>query len=314
MSSSSPLVSIIIPTFNREDLILETLDSVLAQTYQNWECLVIDDGSTDRTARLEDELVRKDPRFQYHLRPALYPKGACCARNYGFSLSKGEYIQWLDDDDLLAPAKLELQVKALENSDKNLVATCAWDLFWPGKELALKDILEGKEITDCKGFFSQMAKTRSFIPPLAYLTPKKIAILAGGWNTKLKINQDAEYFTRVILASKAIKNVENCYVLYRSHEGKRISSQKNSERLQSLIYSLRLMHAHLKADQIESKSYFNMKLKRLFFGFWHSDKEILEKHSFFFKENDINLKLSRFYILRYYIYKKIYPWYRKYLK
>ena len=309
-----PMVSIILPAYNRENLILETLNSVTAQTYQTWECLVIDDGSTDRTAEIVKDFARKDPRILYHLRPDLYPKGACGARNYGLSLSKGEYIQWLDDDDLLGPNKLELQVMALENSDKNLVATCAWDLFWHGKTLELNDILDGIEFTDCEGFFSKMTKTRSFIPPLAYLTPKKIAIEAGEWNTKLRINQDAEYFTRVILASNKIINVKNCYVLYRSHEAKRISSEKNSERLYSLIYSLRLMHAHLKAKKIESKSYFNMKLQRVFFGFWHSDKEVLEKHSFFFKEHDINLKLSRYYMLRYYIYKKIYPLYKKYLK
>lgn len=96
-----PLVSIIIPTFNRAHLIGETLDSVLAQTYPNWECIIVDDGSSDNTDEVVGSYVKKDPRFQYHHRPADRPKGANACRNYGFEISKGEYVQWLDSDDLL---------------------------------------------------------------------------------------------------------------------------------------------------------------------------------------------------------------------
>src|SRR5690606_29007556 len=93
--------SIIIPTFNRAHLIGETLDSVLAQTYQNWECLVVDDGSTDGTDALMAEYVAKDSRFHYHKRPDTHLPGGNGARNYGFEESKGAYIQWFDDDDVM---------------------------------------------------------------------------------------------------------------------------------------------------------------------------------------------------------------------
>lgn len=97
----TPLVSIIIPAYNRAHLIGETLDSVLAQTYINWECIVIDDGSNDNTSELLAEYCKKDNRFQYHHRPKDRPKGANACRNYGFELCKGEWIQFLDSDDLL---------------------------------------------------------------------------------------------------------------------------------------------------------------------------------------------------------------------
>lgn len=84
-----PLVSIIIPTYNRAHLIGETLDSVLAQIYTNWECIVVDDGSTDSTAELLAFYVEKDSRFQYHHRPKDRLKGANACRNYGFELSRG---------------------------------------------------------------------------------------------------------------------------------------------------------------------------------------------------------------------------------
>lgn len=116
---ATPLVSIIIPTYNRAHLIGETLDSVLAQTYTNWECIVVDDGSTDDTSELLNNYCKKDTRFQYHHRPANRPKGANACRNYGFELSKGEYINWFDSDDLMHYDKLKLQIAGLESSNFN---------------------------------------------------------------------------------------------------------------------------------------------------------------------------------------------------
>ena len=116
MSDQNPLVSIIIPTYNRVHLIGETLDSIIAQTYQNWECIVVDDGSTDGTDELMAAYVGQDSRFQYHHRPEERLSGGNAARNYGFEMSKGEYINWFDSDDLMHSEKLEKQVKTLHNS------------------------------------------------------------------------------------------------------------------------------------------------------------------------------------------------------
>ncbi|MCM2302197.1 MAG: glycosyltransferase, partial [Flavobacteriaceae bacterium] len=91
-----PLVSIIIPTFNRAHLIGETLDSILAQTYTNWECIVVDDGSSDNTHIVVGQYVAKDSRIKYVHRPEHMLKGPSSCRNYGFELSKGEYINWFD--------------------------------------------------------------------------------------------------------------------------------------------------------------------------------------------------------------------------
>lgn len=110
------LVSIIIPTFNRSHLIKETLDSVLAQTYPNWECIIVDDGSTDNTDEVLAAYCKKDSRFKYHHRPKDRPKGANACRNYGFELSKGDYLQFLDSDDLLYKDKLFIQIGQLHES------------------------------------------------------------------------------------------------------------------------------------------------------------------------------------------------------
>ena len=115
---NTPLVSIVIPTFNRAFLIAETLDSVLAQTYTNWECIVVDDGSTDATKELLNDYCEKDPRFQYHQRPNSRTKGANACRNYGFELSTGEYIQFFDSDDQIDSNILKSCVNIYKSNPK----------------------------------------------------------------------------------------------------------------------------------------------------------------------------------------------------
>lgn len=111
---SKPLVSIIIPTYNRAHLISETLDSILAQTFKNWECIVVDDGSTDATNDLLKTYCDKDSRFVYVHRPNTYQTGGNGARNYGFEISKGAYIQWFDDDDVMLPEHIATKVAFIE--------------------------------------------------------------------------------------------------------------------------------------------------------------------------------------------------------
>src|SRR3990170_2838516 len=113
-----PKVSVIIPTYNREKYIVETLQSVFAQTFTDYEVIVIDDGSTDNTA---DVLRPYLDRIVYIRKPN---GGQGSARNVGIKVAKGEYIAFLDSDDLWMPEKLELQVKYLDNNkDAGLVFT-----------------------------------------------------------------------------------------------------------------------------------------------------------------------------------------------
>ena len=101
MSDQKPLISLIIPAYNRAFVISETLQSVLHQSYDHWECLVVDDGSDDNTEEVVQTFIKADSRISYHKRPTHKSKGANACRNYGFEQSKGDYINWLDSDDLL---------------------------------------------------------------------------------------------------------------------------------------------------------------------------------------------------------------------
>lgn len=103
-------VSIIIPTYNRAHLIRETLDSIITQTYTNWECIIIDDGSADSTLSILEEYKEKDDRFHFYVRPSNLLHGGNASRNYGYSKSSGTYIQWFDSDDIMLENYLKERV------------------------------------------------------------------------------------------------------------------------------------------------------------------------------------------------------------
>ena len=120
-----PLVSILIPAFNSQEWIGDTLRSAIAQTWDRKEIIVVDDGSTDATLAIarhfESEFVRVVTQEN---------QGASAARDTAFSLSQGDYFQWLDADDLLAPDKIEKQIEVLcKDASKRTLASSAWGRF-----------------------------------------------------------------------------------------------------------------------------------------------------------------------------------------
>ncbi|MBF0624572.1 MAG: glycosyltransferase family 2 protein [Magnetococcales bacterium] len=109
-----PVVSILTPNFNRAAFVAETLDSLLAQDYPHWECLVVDDGSEDDSPAMVQAYAQRDGRIRF-LRRDRPPKGACCCRNIGVEHSRGKYVMFLDTDDLLEPFCLAQRVAAMES-------------------------------------------------------------------------------------------------------------------------------------------------------------------------------------------------------
>ena len=109
------LVSIIVPCYNQAQYLDECLQSVLDQTYQNWECIIVNDGSLDDTGEIVKKWLKKDNRFQYFYKKN---EGVSLARNYGIDKSNGIYIQLLDGDDILQKNKISHQVKRFESNSK----------------------------------------------------------------------------------------------------------------------------------------------------------------------------------------------------
>lgn len=111
------MVSIIIPVYNREAIVVETLVSIQNQTYLNWECIIVDDGSSDNTFSTVTQFIQEDVRFQIVHRPKGASKGPSSCRNYGFLISKGTYIQFFDSDDIMHPDHLQEKVDRIGSND-----------------------------------------------------------------------------------------------------------------------------------------------------------------------------------------------------
>lgn len=219
------MTSIIIPAFNSGRHLADTLESVLSMRNTDWECIVIDDGSKDNTI----EIVRQFPVKLITQKNA----GACAARNRGFQESKGDYIQFLDADDLLSPNKIEEQLKQL-NGREDIISNGRWGRFYTGDPFSEKITWGPHESLQqdhdpvswlCCNHMSQTA---------CWLTPRKLIEKAGPWDESLSQNQDGEFFTRVVAQSHEVKYCSSAKVYYRSKlTGSITSKAKEKKALES---------------------------------------------------------------------------------
>lgn len=254
---NAPLVSIIIPTYNRAHLIGETLDSVIAQTYQNWECIVVDDGSTDHTEEVMADYMAKDARIRFYHRPENKLPGGNAARNYGFEKSKGEYIQWFDSDDLMSPKKIEIQLEQMI-TDNTMLSVCRWYLLRDNNQKRLQKKIVEENITSGLEIIEQFGVQKRYLLPIVYLVKRELIYQAGYWNDWLTVNQDGEFFARILVRADTISMIDDleCHALYRSqivNNKRRIGSEKKAE---DWIGSWRLVQAQLKLiDPIRYKEF-----------------------------------------------------------
>ena len=123
MNKIYPLISVVIPAYNAEQFLDETLESVLSQTYENWECIIVNDGSTDNTESIAKKWCEKDSRFRLTNKEN---GGLSSARNWGIKESKAEYIAFLDADDILTPDSLEIRINTLLKENVDLVYSNAY--------------------------------------------------------------------------------------------------------------------------------------------------------------------------------------------
>lgn len=114
---NNPLVSVIVPSYNQSDFLNETLNSVLSQTFDDWECIIINDGSTDETEKVAESYCLKDKRFRYFKKEN---GGLSLARNKGIELASGKFIQFLDSDDIIDSRKFEIQMKGSEENEADV--------------------------------------------------------------------------------------------------------------------------------------------------------------------------------------------------
>ena len=190
MKNQNPLVSVIIPTFNRKQLVCNAVASVLAQTYRNIECIVVDDHSTDNTLESLTELSKQDSRLR--LISHLENRHLSAARNTGIEASFGELIAFLDDDDIWLPEKLEKQVKLLLSTPPEVGFVYCWfDKYRDSK-------IVGTRRPKLKGYiFDDLLVSQPLGNGSTLLVRREVIDKIGGFDENLKRGIDGDFIRRV---------------------------------------------------------------------------------------------------------------------
>src|SRR5262249_18716409 len=194
---SNPTVSVLIPCFNAEKYIGETLESVFRQTWPAIEVVVVDDGSSDRSAAVVRSFVR----------PGLHlivqeNRGQTAALNVCLAHASGDFVQYLDADDVIDPEKIERQAIRLMDHPR-CIASSEWGRFCGSSQ---ETKFDPEPVWGDFGPLDWLALSRAeglgMMFPGLWLIPMHIVRKIGEWREELTLNNDAEYFTRALLASE----------------------------------------------------------------------------------------------------------------
>lgn len=226
------LISIITPTFNRADLIEETIDSIKNQSHTNWELVIVDDHSTDHTQEVLDNIVKADRRMNWFKRPDTYLKGANACRNYGIQKSQGEYLVFFDSDDIMHPDYLLNLIEALHYNKNYSVAACKGQKFKIADQQRIYlNESQYHELSFPEDFLSRKAP---FGTP-EFILRRDVLNHVAHWDETLFKAQDYDFFGRVLLEYPCIFIDKTLY--YNRIHDNNITSAFFTRRYSSLINS-----------------------------------------------------------------------------
>jgi glycosyltransferase involved in cell wall biosynthesis len=236
-------VSILLPAYNAEPWIRETIESALSQTWCEKEIIIVDDGSTDSTLQIAKGYQSKIVKVVVQEN-----SGACRARNKAFELAQGDYIQWLDADDLLAPDKIEKQMLEAERvANPAILLTSSWAFFYARYQTARfsADSL-WRDLSPIEWLMAKFSENL-WMNPAPWLVSRKLADLAGPWDERLARDQDGEYICRVVSKSEGTKFVADARSYYRQSNPNSLSRALSEKASKSVFLGTTLSIGHLLA-------------------------------------------------------------------
>jgi glycosyltransferase involved in cell wall biosynthesis len=238
-----PLVSILIPAYNAQEFLADTIRSALNQTWSRKEIIIVNDGSRDGTLNIAKQ-------FESPLLKVLTQdnQGAAATRNRALAVAQGEFIQWLDADDLLSPDKVTRQMEVALRTDRRTVLSCSWGYFKyrPSKArftpTALWEDLAPLE------WMTRKMEQNLHMQTATWLVSRAVTEAAGAWNTHLLGDDDGEYFARVLIASDRVKFVQNVAVYYRITPSSRLSYiGRDHRKMEAQLHSMELNIAYARS-------------------------------------------------------------------
>jgi glycosyltransferase involved in cell wall biosynthesis len=231
----SPLVSVVIPCYNAAPWLEATIASVRAQTWRRYEIILVNDGSKDGSGELADRLAGPDLKVIHQANA-----GQCAAFNHGLSLAQGDYLEYLDADDLLAPDKLQVQLERLQQLPAGWVASGAWARFArdPAEAVFTPEAI-WRDLSPVEWLITSW-QGGGMMHGASWLVPRAVAERAGPWDTRLSLINDFDYFSRVLLASQGVAFCPAARTYYRSNVSGSLSGTVSRRAWESAFLSTRL--------------------------------------------------------------------------
>jgi glycosyltransferase involved in cell wall biosynthesis len=238
------LVSILIPAYNAERWIADTIRSAMAQTWESKEIIIVDDGSIDQTLAIARQFESDSVKVATQEN-----QGAAATRNKAFSLSQGEYVQWLDADDLLAADKIQKQMEAPNRGEsKRTLLSSAWGRFlYRYRRADFVPTTLWCDLSPSEWLLRKMGQNLH-MQTATWLVSRELTEAAGPWDTTLLGDDDGEYFCRVLLKSDGIRFVQGAKVYYRASGSNSLSYiGRSAKKLEAQWHSMQLHMRYLRS-------------------------------------------------------------------
>ena len=234
------IISVIVPVYNAESFLDETLQSVLSQTYENWECIIVNDGSTDNTESIAKRWCKRDARFQYFYKEN---GGLSSARNLGIKYSNADYIAFLDSDDVLTKNSLEIRINTILKENVDLVYSNAYRINYREYTKQLLRCVHTGKVEDISIFLEINQAT-----PSTVLCRKKIIEDIGGFTWDKKA-EDLYCWLNLLLNNNSFYGIESPLVYYRILDHSMSASDRNcTKEIIAIIEDLKLMLINSKVN------------------------------------------------------------------
>lgn len=229
-----PKVSIIVPCYNSEAFLAETLQSCINQLYPNIEVVVVDDGSTDGSLQIARQWEARYTNIHVYAQPN---SGACRARNLAFEKCTGDYVMYLDADDIISADKISSQMELFFNvCDSMAVATCCYEEFVNTLPENKHWRINYKDYSNPIDLIVDIWSTGGMFPVSCYLISRKMVEIVGAWDERLLKNQDGDYFSRVLMVTTKVYFCNKGFFFYRRGHASQSTTKINSEpKLRSVL-------------------------------------------------------------------------------
>lgn len=270
------------PAYNAGNYVLQSVNSIINQSYNNWELIIVNDGSTDNTAKQLESII--DSRvYIYHQEN----KGQCAAANKAFGFSSGSLVKFMDADDLISEDTLKLQVEALKNTD-NTIAYASWGRFYNDdlKTFQMDTAFIKGDMKPFEWLTASMTYNEVMLQCALWLIPRSILNQSGLWNENLSLINDFEFFIRVLLNAAHLKYTEHAILYYRSGVKNSLSSTNSATAATSAYQSIDCGTRYLLgfSDAPEVKKIAADCFQRFIYSCYPACKELINKAELRIKE------------------------------